>query len=109
LPKFSNGNDLPVNATGNNLGATLVFADELGSITSLTNGRALPELLGNTTVTSSISNPFQYTGREWDSETGLYYYRARYYEPAVGRFISEDPTGNRSGTNIYAYVDNREV
>jgi RHS repeat-associated protein len=46
---------------------------------------------GNTTATSSINNPFQYTGREWDSETGLYYYRARYYEPQARRFISEDP------------------
>ncbi len=39
----------------------------------------------------SIANPLTYTGREYDSSTGLYYYRARYYNPGVGRFISVDP------------------
>lgn len=34
---------------------------------------------------------YAFTGREWDPETGLYYYRARYYDPKVGRFLSEDP------------------
>ena len=37
------------------------------------------------------ANPFQYTGRDFDSETGLRYYRARYYDQNVGRFLSEDP------------------
>jgi RHS repeat-associated protein len=37
------------------------------------------------------ANPFSFTGREYDAETGLYYLRARYYDPAVGRFISPDP------------------
>ena len=60
---------------------------------------------GNLTVsTGSITNAFRYTGREWDSETSLYYYRARYYDPAIGRFISEDPTGFRAGANFYPYV-----
>jgi RHS repeat-associated protein len=64
---------------------------------------------GNTTATSSINNPFQYTGREWDSETGLYYYRARYYEPGTGRFISQDPSGFGGGINVYAYVRNKAL
>ncbi|HWZ43831.1 MAG TPA: RHS repeat-associated core domain-containing protein, partial [Candidatus Saccharimonadales bacterium] len=54
-----------------------------------------------------LTNPFQYTGRDFDSETGLRYYRARYYDPVVGRFISEDPTGFDAGINFYAYVSNR--
>jgi RHS repeat-associated protein len=46
-------------------------------------------------------------GRELDRETGLYYYRARYYDPKVGRFISEDPIGFSAGdTNLYRYVGN---
>jgi RHS repeat-associated protein len=47
---------------------------------------------------------YAFTGREWDPETGLYYYRARYLDPKVGRFISEDPIGLAGGVNSYSYV-----
>ena len=51
----------------------------------------------------------QFTGRESDG-TGLYFYRARYYDPAIGRFISEDPIGFDGGdVNLYAYVANDPV
>lgn len=54
-------------------------------------------------------NTQQYTGRENDA-TGLYYYRNRYYNPSIGRFISEDPIGWASGqTNAYAYVGGNPV
>ncbi|HEX9285087.1 MAG TPA: RHS repeat-associated core domain-containing protein, partial [Nitrospirales bacterium] len=46
---------------------------------------------------------------EYDAETQLYYNRARYYDPAVGRFISEDPLGLRAGINPYAYAGNDPV
>jgi RHS repeat-associated protein len=49
-------------------------------------------------------NSIQYTGREND-QTGLYFYRARYYDPALKRFISEDPIGLIAGNNVYAYVN----
>ena len=50
---------------------------------------------------------FKYTGRELDAETNLYYYRARYYDPKLGKFISEDPGGFRMGdANLYRYVWN---
>lgn len=43
-----------------------------------------------------------YTGQRWDADAGLYYYRARWYDPANGRFISSDPTGFAAGdTNLY--------
>lgn len=48
-------------------------------------------------------NSLQYTGRENDG-TGLYYYRARYYDPVLKRFISEDPIGLGGGINLYMYV-----
>lgn len=38
---------------------------------------------------------------------GLYYYRARYYDPSIGRFLSEDPIGFNGGINIYSYVGNK--
>jgi RHS repeat-associated protein len=57
--------------------------------------------------TSPIDLRFAYTGREWDGETGQYYYRARYYDAAVGKFISEDPIGFDAGdTNFHRYVEN---
>jgi len=49
-------------------------------------------------------NPLQYTGRENDG-TGLYYYRARYYDPVLKRFISEDPIGIEGSINPYTYVN----
>jgi RHS repeat-associated protein len=59
---------------------------------------------GNTTVTGNVNaNDVEYTGRENDS-TGLYYFRARYYDPSHQRFISEDPLGQYSGINVYRYV-----
>jgi len=51
-----------------------------------------------------------FTGREWDKETGLYYYRARYYDPMEGRFISKDPISSAGGdVNLYGYVQNNPV
>ncbi|MEC5404060.1 RHS repeat-associated core domain-containing protein [Paraburkholderia sp. MPAMCS5] len=68
------------------------------------------EPYGATTQTGVADpNTQQYTGRENDG-TGLYYYRNRYYSPATGRFISEDPIGWASGqTNAYAYVGGSPV
>jgi RHS repeat-associated protein len=60
-----------------------------------------------TASTGTLTNPFQYTGREFSSETNLYYYRARYYDPSLGRFLSEDPMGFFAGPDFYAYVRNR--
>ena len=72
-------------------------ADGLGSISTLTNlngdpvrtytydsfGRIVDE-------TGTVIDPYTYTGREFDPETGLLYYRARYYDPMAGRFLQED-------------------
>ena len=62
------------------------------------------------TSTNYLKNPFTFTGREYDAETGCYYYRARYYCPGTGRFLSEDPIGFRGlDTNFYRYVLNNPV
>jgi RHS repeat-associated protein len=63
-----------------------------------------------TSQVGTLSNRFWYTGREWDSEIGLYYYRARYYDPGVGRFIGEDPIGfGGQDPNLYRYVANHST
>lgn len=48
---------------------------------------------------------YRWTGREYDSETGFYYLRARYYSPTLRRFVAEDPIGTAGGSNLYAYAD----
>ena len=58
---------------------------------------------------SSSNNRLKYTGREEDQDIGLYQYRARYYDPGVGRYISEDPKGFGGGVNFYVYTDNNPV
>lgn len=58
---------------------------------------------------SAIGNDILFTGREYDSETGLYYYRARTMNPATGRFLQQDPTGYDDGMNMYAYTHNNPV
>jgi len=98
-------------------GATSYYeADGLGSVTSLSNSTGSLaqtytfDSFGNTTASSgSLTNPFQYTGREWDPETSLYYYRARYLDASSGRFASEDLLRFKSGSNFYAYVRNSPV
>jgi RHS repeat-associated protein len=54
-------------------------------------------------------NPFRYTGRRYDAETGLYYYRARYYDADLGRFLQVDPVGYADQWNLYAYVGNNPL
>ncbi len=56
----------------------------------------------------TFANAYTYTGRERD-DSGLYYYRARYYLPEVGRFLTPDPIGLAGGTNPYAYVGSNPV
>jgi RHS repeat-associated protein len=97
--------------------ATSYFhADGLGSVTSLSNAAGsiantyTYDSFGKLTAsTGSLVNPFQYTAHESDPETGLYYYRARYYDQSTGRFISEDPLSFDTGFNFYRYGNNDPV
>lgn len=86
-------------------GNTLALTDSSGVVQT----EYTYQPFGETTVSgSSNDNPSQYTGRDNDG-TGLYYYRGRYYSPALHRFISEDPIGFRGGVNLYGYVGNNPI
>lgn len=95
-------------------------SDGLGSIALLSGGRGEIaaayeyDAFGNLRRSNgSVPNPFTFTGREWDASTGLYYYRARYYDPRDGRFVSTDPIPGRLEApltlNPYVYVRNNPL
>ena len=54
-------------------------------------------------------NPYMFAGRRFDIEIGLYYNRARYYNPFTGRFLQTDPIGYGTGMNMYAYCGNNSL
>jgi RHS repeat-associated protein len=95
------------------VGVRALLPDALGSTVALGDGTGTLqtqytyEPFGVTTQTGTAStNSYKYTGRE-DDGTGLSYYRARYYQPRLQRFIAEDPIGFYGGdTNLYAYIFN---
>ena len=117
LSRFAEDQNLDEPLAESTAGATSFYEqDGVGSVTSLTNSAgALAQTytydsFGKVTnSTGTLANPFRYTGRDFDSETGLYYYRARYYDPTTGRFLSEDPNDQGSlydNPNLYEYVEN---
>ncbi|UCD52921.1 MAG: hypothetical protein JSW27_09825 [Phycisphaerales bacterium] len=90
--------------------------DGLGSVV------ALSDSLGDTVQTYEYSvygqvaasdpnhpNPYLFTARRFDSETGLYDYRARCYNPYIGRFLQTDPISYADGLNWYTYCGNNPV
>lgn len=92
-----------------------LLADALGSTIALidSNGNLSTEYsydpFGNTSSSgTSSSNRWQYTGRE-NEINGFYFYRARYYSPALGRFISEDPLEFGGGVDFYAYAADNPI
>ena len=91
------------------------LADHQGSTRALVNAagnvveRQEYDSFGNNVGAGSVLTRYGYTGRERDALTGLYYYRARWYDPQQGRFISEDPIGFKGGINFYAYVENNPI
>ena len=110
----SGGMDTPIAMLdhGGTTAAYYYHRDALGTVRALTDASETVAQsysytsFGQTIVgiPSGLDQPFQYTAREWDDASGLYYYRARYYDDVAGRFINHDPIRHKGGLNLYAYV-----
>ena len=89
------------------LGSVRLVTDSIGSVVNAYDYDAF----GNFEVRSeAVTNPYTFTGREYDAESGLYYYRARYYDSNTGRFLNEDSLGFAAGdANLYRYVFSNPV
>jgi RHS repeat-associated protein len=84
------------------------YAYEAYGLPSITDGAgaAVPDNPSGTPH-SAIGNPWMFTGRQFDEETGIYTYRMRYQDPVKGRFLQRDPSGYADGLNLYEYVGSR--
>jgi len=100
---YQQGSSSPVFFLTDHLGSTRALVSSTGSIIGTMDYDSFGKPLGQ------IATRYQYAGREWDPDTELYYYRARYYDAQARRFISEDPIGLDGGVNLYAYVFNNPI
>jgi RHS repeat-associated protein len=64
---------------------------------------------GTPQTTDPLGQHWTYTGRFHDEESGLHYYRARYYDPALGRFLQRDPLGYAEGPNLFEYASSNPL
>ena len=84
------------------------YAYDAYGFVSVSDGTSTPVPLNAWgTPHSAIGNPYLFTGRQLDEETGLYFYRARHYDTEKGRFLQRDPQGYVDGVNLYEYVRSR--
>ncbi|MEN6428721.1 MAG: RHS repeat-associated core domain-containing protein [Phycisphaerales bacterium] len=103
-----------IESSGTYAGTNYYHYDALGSVVALTDPNGDVVQLYEYSVYGQVAasdanhpNRFMFTGREFDKDTGLYYYRARYYHPEIGRFLQTDPACQ--GMNWYAYCGNNAI
>ena len=117
LARYTHGPGIDQPVAMSRGGSTFFYhADALGSVSELTDSAGTVaksyayDAFGNILDQSgTVENAYAYAGRELDSESGLYYFRTRYYDPRIGRFLRKDPVGLIAGMNLYAFVGNNPV
>lgn len=88
------------------LGSVARVVDDAGAVKASLVYDSFGQILSGT---GDPQSAYAFQGREFDKESGLYYFRARYYDPRLGRFISEDPLGFEGGANFFAFVHNNPI
>ncbi len=92
----------------NHQGSVIAMSNASGAATAFANyseyGKFGTDANGSPLSSPPGGSPFGYTGRQWDARAGLYQYRARYYDPVLGVFLSMDPIGTKDDPNLYMYV-----
>ena len=92
---------------------TWLYQDQLGSVIGTANSAGTSTAIhsygpyGEPNIATSIR--FRYTGQQFIGSLNLYYYKARFYSPALGRFLQTDPIGTADDLNLYAYVGNNPI
>jgi RHS repeat-associated protein len=104
----------PMFFQGDALGNTTALTDAPGAVLERYRYSAFGKLeVLNPDFTAKAGNipsqHFTFTGREWEPEAGLYFNRARFYDPDSGRWLSRDPIRENGGINLYGYVGNDPV
>jgi RHS repeat-associated protein len=121
IRSYTNGDRIDEPLMLNSSGAAYFYhVDGLGSVEGLSDSTGTlvqknvydvyGALIQKNVIGTAPAQPYAFTGRELDDETGLYYYRARYYDPQTGRFMSKDPLGFAGGdVNLYRMTGNNPV
>jgi len=110
---YATGLDEPVVEIDSGGTKTFFHRDRLGSVIARTNsGGAVVDRYeyGSYGESAALSGTnFGFTGQRFDAESGLYFYKSRYYSPTIGRFLQPDAIGYADALNLYTYVDNDPI
>ncbi|MEL6636596.1 MAG: RHS repeat-associated core domain-containing protein [Bacteroidota bacterium] len=93
----------------NAIGSTVLLSDDSGQLVEQYDYDAYGavsffDAADSPLVSSAVGNPILFTGQYYDTEVGLYYFRARHYAPALGRFLQRDPLDYADGPSLYEYT-----